>query len=397
MARIPKKMEWWSEARFGMFIHWGIYSLLRRGEWIMLRSRIPKAEYAKLADRFDPKKFDASRWVEQARDAGMRYMVLTTRHHDGFSLWDSQASDFNSVKTNANRDFIAEYADACHDAGMPVGFYYSVLDWRWPAYWNGPEKDPEGFRELREYVHAQIRELMSGYGKVDVLWYDGSGPHTAEDWQSRKLNRMVRRLQPGIIINNRSGLPEDFGTPEQQIRGMEGPWEACMTINERAWGYHAGDHNLKSPQQLVHNLVRCTSGGGNYLLNVGPKSDGTIPAAQTRRLAAVGEWLRKNGDSIYGAGPAPCTQGHLGHATARGNNVYVHLMYWPGREAVVAGIRNRVLGASMLATGEELPFSQERDRIFVSGLPARAPDPLDNVVRLELDGRPRAMAASFWK
>jgi alpha-L-fucosidase len=394
---IPEKMEWWTEARFGMFIHWGIYSLLEQGEWIMLRSRIPKAEYAKLADRFDPERFDAGTWVEQARDAGMRYMVLTTRHHDGFSLWDSQVSDFTSVKTKANRDFIAEYADACHDAGMPVGFYYSVLDWRWPAYWNGPERDPEGFRELRDYVHAQIRELMTDYGKVDILWYDGSGPHTAEDWQSRKLNRMVRRLQPGIIINNRSGLPEDFGTPEQQIRGQEGPWEACMTINERAWGYHAGDHNLKSPMQLVHNLVKCTSGGGNYLLNVGPKADGTIPPAQASRIAAVGKWLRANGESIYGAGAAPCTQGHIGHATAKGKNVYVHLMYWPGEEAVVAGIGNRVLKASILATGEELPFRQDEDRIFVSGLPAEAPDPLDTVVKIEFDAEPKAMEASFWR
>ena len=230
----------------------------------MLKERIPKAEYAKLADRFRPGKFDAHEWVKIAREAGMRYMVLTTRHHDGFSLFDSQVSDFTSVKTAAKRDFIGEYVEACRNAGMPVGFYYSLLDWRWPAYWDGPKKDPEGWKEVRDYVHSQVRELMTNYGKIDILWYDGSWPHSAEDWEAQKLNEMVRSLQPGIIINNRSGIPGDLETPEQRIQGHERPWETCMTMDDLWWGYHPGDANVKSPTQLVRTLVKRVEGVADF-------------------------------------------------------------------------------------------------------------------------------------
>jgi len=400
MSNEPKateRLKWWTEARFGMFIHWGLYAIPARGEWVMYCERIPKAEYACLAERFRPRRFNADEWVALAQEAGMRYLVLTTRHHDGFCLWDSQVSDFTTVKSAAQRDFIAEYVAACRKAGMRIGFYYSLLDWRWPAYWEGPEKDPEGWAEFREYVHAQVRELMTQYGKIDILWYDGAWPHSAEDWQSEGLNAMVRRLQPDIIINNRSRVPEDFETPEQHIRPADRPWESCMTIDDLWWGYHPGDPNLKSPRQLVRNLVKCVAGNGNFLLNVGPKADGTIPAPQARRLRAVGEWLRRNGESIYGAGPAPFGQAHLGQVTAKGNTVYVHVMFWPGREMCVAGIKNRVQRACMLATGEELPFEQQQDRLFVRGLPPRAPDPIDTVVALELEGEPEAIPASFWK
>jgi len=395
--KVPDRLKWWVEARFGMFIHWGLYAIPARGEWIMYCERIPKAEYARLAEKFRPNKFDADEWVALAREAGMRYMVLTTRHHDGFCLWDSRVSDFTSVKTAAGRDFVAEYVEACRRAGMRIGFYYSLLDWRWPAYWNGPEKDPEGWAEFRDYVHAQVRELMTQYGRIDILWYDGAWPHGPEAWGSEQLNAMVRSLQPDIVINNRSGISEDFDTPEQHIRASDRPWETCMTIDDLWWGYHRGDPNLKSPMQLVRNLVKCVAGGGNFLLNVGPKADGTIPASQARRLRAMGEWLRHNGESIYGAGPAPFGQPHLGQVTAKGNIAYVHVMFWPGREMCVAGIKNRVLRAYLLATGEELPFEQRGDRLFVRGLPPRAPDPIDTVVALELEGEPEAMPASFWK
>jgi alpha-L-fucosidase len=395
--KIPDRMKWWTDARFGMFIHWGLYAIPARGEWVMFKERIPKAEYAKLADRFKPGKFDADEWVKLAREAGMRYMVLTTRHHDGFSLFDSQVSDFTSVKTAAKRDFVGEYVEACRRADMPVGFYYSLLDWRWPAYWKGPEKDPEGFKEMREYVYAQVKELMTQYGKIDILWYDGSWPHPPEAWASARLNRMARRLQPGIIINNRSGLPADFGTPEQRIAAEERPWETCMTINAGSWGYHKGDTNLKSPQQLVHNLVRCVAGGGNYLLNVGPKADGTIPASQASRLRIVGKWLKANGESIYGAGQSLFSRCHNGLATAKDGSLYLHVMYWSGKELVVVGIGNRVTDARLLESSKALPFSQKRDRLFIRGLPQRPPDPLDTVVKLEIDGRARALEGSFWR
>jgi len=395
--KVSDRLKWWVEARFGMFIHWGLYAIPARGEWVMYCERIPKREYARLASRFNPSRFNADDWVALAKEAGMRYMVLTTRHHDGFCLWDSKVSDFTSAKTAAERDFVAEYVDACRRAGMRVGFYYSLLDWRWPAYWEGPKEKPEEWAEFCKYVHAQVRELMTQYGKIDVLWYDGAWPHSADAWKSQHLNAMVRSLQPDIILNNRSGIPEDFETPEQHIQSYDRPWESCMTIDDLWWGYHPGDPNLKSPMQLIRNLVRCVAGNGNFLLNVGPKADGTIPESQARRLRAVGEWLRRNGEAVYGAGVAPFGAAHLGQVTAKGRTVYVHIMFWPGREMWVAGIKNRVLRTYLLAAQEDLPFEQQHDRVRVWGLSKQVRDPIDTVVALELEDEPESMPASFWQ
>lgn len=395
--KIPERMKWWVDARFGMFIHWGLYAIPARGEWVMYCERIPKAEYARLAQMFNPKRFDADKWVALAKQAGARYMVLTTRHHDGFCLWDSDVSDYTSMKTAAKRDFVAKYVEACRKAGMRIGFYYSLLDWRWPAYWEGPEKNPDRWKEFRDYVHSQVRELMTKYGKIDILWYDGGWPHSPDAWQSSQLNAMVRSLQPQIILNNRSGLPEDLDTPEQHIQGSKRPWEACMTIDDLWWGYDAGDLNLKSPMQLVRNLVRCVSGNGNFLLNVGPMADGVIPPQQASRMRAIGRWLRRNGESVYGAGASPFEEAHLGYVTAKDSTAYVHVTCWPGKEMCVAGIKNRVLGAHMVVTGKRLSFEQKRDRLFVRDLPMRSPDPTDTVVALELDGKPEAVPGSFWE
>lgn len=395
-----ERMSWWTEARFGIFIHWGLYAIPAHGEWVMYCERIPKDEYARLAQKFNPKKFNADKWVALAKEAGARYMVLTTRHHDGFCLWDSDVSDFTSVKTAAKRDIVAEYVEACRKANMRIGFYYSLLDWRWPAYWEGPDKNLEGWKKLRNYVHAQVRELMTKYGKIDILWYDGGWPYGPDAWQSEKLNAMVRNLQPDIIINNRSGLPEDFDTPEQRIEGSNRPWETCMTMDDLWWGYHPGDPNLKSPMQLVRNLVKCVAGNGNFLLNIGPKADGTIPVKQAARLRAIGRWLRRNGESIYGAGSAPFPQPHLGQVTLKGNSVYVHVMFWPGSEMCIAGVKNRVLRSYLLITGKKLSFEQKGDRLFIKGLPIRAPDPTDTVVVLEIEGKPETIKpseGSFWK
>jgi len=380
-----QRMKWWNDARFGMFIHWGVYSIPARGEWVMHVEKIPKEIYARYAQAFHPKRYDPNEWAALAKEAGMRYMVLTSRHHDGYSLFDSQVSDFTAPKTAAGRDLVAEYVKACRKAGLKVGFYYSLLDWRYQAYWDGPDKDPEAWRKFIEYVHAQVRELCTRYGKIDILWYDGGWPHSAEAWQSAKLNAMVRQLQPHIIINNRSQLPEDFGTPEQHIIPEQGgrAWESCMTMNDH-WGYAAGDHNWKSATQLIHNLATCVSGGGNYLLNVGPKPDGTIPAYSVRRLKEIGAWMKVNGRSIYGCGRAPFGGGTAGPTTARGSTVYLHVFYWPGGELCLSGVETPVKSARLLATGRRAKVSQGGTSLCITGLPQKAPDPHDSVIELKL-------------
>ena len=384
-------MQWWSEARYGMFIHWGVYSIPARGEWVMYQEHIPHDEYAPLAKKFDPKKYDPDAWVRLAKESGMKYMVMTTRHHDGFSLFDSQVSDFTAPKTAAKRDLIREYVEACHRGGMRVGFYYSLLDWRYPAYFKGPKVDPAGWGDLVDMMHAQVRELCSKYGKIDILWYDGGWPYTAEDWRSEELNAMVRQLQPDIVINNRSQLPEDFDTPEQHVRPSDPgrSWEACMTLNG-SWGYNEADDNWKTPKQVLQYLVRCASGGGNLLLNVGPKPDGTIPAESVRVLRQVGKWLDRNGGSIYGSGRSPFGSS-TGLSTVKGSTLYMHVFRWPGKELHFCRITNRVRSVHLLETGKKVEFEQKGDRLSLKGLPARVPNDLDTVIVIELDGEPKAL------
>ena len=388
---MAEHMRWWLDARYGMFIHWGLYAIPARGEWVMYQEHIPHEEYAPLASQFNPKRYDPDAWVRLAKEAGMRYMVLTSRHHDGFSLFDSAFSDFTAPKTAAGRDLLREYVEACHRGGMPVGFYYSLLDWRYPAYFRGPKKDPEGWATLVDYMHAQVRELCTNYGKLDILWYDGGWPYTAEDWRSEALNAMVRQLQPGIIINNRAQLPADFDTPEQHVVASAPgrPWEACMTLNG-SWGYNEADTDWKTPKQVIETLVRCASGGGNLLLNIGPKADGTVPPESERILRQVGDWLKTNGASIYGTDRSPFFTS-TGMTTLKGNTVFVHVLRWPGRQLTIPRILNQVRSVHMLHNGESVVFEQRGDRVILDKLPARAPDALDTVIVLELEGAPRAL------
>ena len=386
------RTKWFREARFGMFIHWGLYSILGRGEWVQMNEAIPTQEYALLADRFDPKRYDPHEWVALAQEAGMKYVVLTTRHHDGYSLFDSQVSDFTSVKTRPGRDLVAEFVQACRKARMKIGLYYSLVDWRCPAFFYGPDQDPKGWKELVAYVHAQVRELCTNYGKIDIIWYDGAGPYGARAWQSNKLNATVRELQPHILTNNRSERTRrsgDYDTPEQRITASKRPWETCMTMNDY-WGYAAADRNWKSSTQLIRNLVQCTAWGGNYLLNIGPKADGTFPGKAVTRLKEIGAWMKANGESIYGADKFPFGRGGWVKLTTKGNTLYLHVWCWPGEELCVAGIKSKVKSAHLLATGRKLRVKQEGDRVFLHGLPKAAPDPHDTVIALKFDGKPEA-------
>lgn len=389
---MEERIKWFLEARFGIFIHWGLYSLLSRAEWVMYLERIPRGEYARLAGEFRAEGFDAEAWAETARLAGAKYMVFTSRHHDGFSLFDTKHSDFKSTNTPAGRDFVAEYVEACRRAGLKVGLYYSLLDWRWGAYWRGPQRDPEGWAEFLDYVHGQVEELCTNYGRIHVLWFDGAWPYKPEDWKAQELLEKVRELQPQALVNNRTGLPGDFETPEQHVPWWsppKRPWETCMTMND-SWGYFESDRNWKTPRQVIATLVTVVSLGGNLLLNVGPRGDGSFPPEAIELLSHMGRWMRASGESIYGASGAPFTT-TVGPITAKGDKAYVHALRWPGRRITVAGVGNTVSGAYILATGEEVRVKQEGDRVFLEGLPLLPPDPYDTVIVLELDGSPRGV------
>lgn len=389
--------EWFEQVKFGMFIHYGLYSLLGRREWVMHYERIPVSVYRKLMEKFNPRKGAVDEWCSLAKEAGMKYVVLTTRHHDGFSLFDTKVSDFNAVNSAAGRDIIAEYVDACRRYGLKVGFYYSLLDWRWEAYWDGPEKNKEKWDEFVNYIHAQVIELMSNYGKIDVLWYDGGWPYTAEDWRSEELNRKVRELQPNILINDRSGLPEDFDTPEQYVpkEKPERLWETCMTIND-SWGYCRGDNNYKTVKQLILTLVDIVRKGGNFLLNISPKGDGSVPHRLTERLLAMGKWLSINGESIYGTTYGSVTGvWHLGYITQKDEKVYVHVTKWPGKEITIPGISGDVVDAYFLSNKEPVKAYTENGFLYIKDLPDEPLDPYDMVIKLEFSNVPKKVEIGF--
>src|SRR5689334_16833112 len=360
-----RRMKWWHEAKFGMFIHWGLYSTLGRHEWVMENEGIPVSEYEKLAPNFKPIPNAARAWAQLAKRAGMKYMVMTTKHHEGFCNFNTKLTDYCAPKQGPGRDLVREYVDAARAEGLRVGFYYSLMDWHHP---DGAlcAKNEAARQRFVAYTHGLIRELMSNYGKIDVLWYDVDWPLTAEQWESEKMNRMVFELQPDIIVNNRNGLPGDFSTPEQHIQAAAKgrAWEACMTLND-SWGYHKADDGWKTPKTVVNNLATCAHGGGNYLLNIGPKADGSIPQESVDILQTVGKWTHRNGEAIYGTERNNFTRHAYAHFTQRGNTIYAHVFYWPGDTPAeewlpfyqpptvisFGGFRTKVKSAKLLANG----------------------------------------------
>jgi len=384
-----RRMEWWHEAKFGMFIHWGLYSVLGRHEWAMETEGIPVAEYEQLAGRFRPKRGFAQEWAKLAKRAGMKYMVLTSKHHDGFCLFDTKLTDYCAPKRAAGRDLCAEYLEAARAEGLRVGFYHSLMDWHHP---DGARclEDEAARKRYVTYLHGQIRELCTNYGKLDILWYDVSWPLSAEGWESKKMNRMVFRLQPDIIVNNRNKLPGDFSTPEQHITAEPAgrAWESCMTMNE-SWGYHAADDNWKSPKQIVRNLVTCARDGGNYLLNIGPRPDGSVPAASVRVLDAVGDWMDRYGHTIHGAERCQVRTSRFANFSRKGKTLYVHVHAWPGSTMNIGGLRTKVRSAKLLPRGKKVAFAQDRFRVQLTGLPENAPEKLVSVLELECASVPK--------
>ena len=382
-------MQWWRDARFGMFIHWGLYSVIGRHEWAMEDEAIPVKEYELLARQFKPKPNAARDWAKLAKQAGQKYMVMTTKHHEGFCNFDTKLTNYCAPKQGPGRDLVAEFVEAAHAEGLTPGFYYSLMDWHHP---DGARcaTDEAARRRFVDYIHGHVRELMTNYGKIGVLWYDVSWPLNVQGWESEKMNKMVFDLQPDIIVNNRNALPGDFATPEQRIVAEAGgrAWESCMTLND-SWGYQATDDNWKSPRTVVRNLVTCARDGGNYLLNIGPRGDGSIPDATVPILQAVGKWMDGNGASIYKA--EPCQVKRSDHAlfTRTGNTLYAHVHFWAGEEFVISGLKTKVLSAKMLRTGAPVKFIQEDLRFRFVGLPKNAPDSPVTTLVAECEGEPR--------
>ena len=407
------KWQWFNEARYGLFIHWGAYAQYARGEQVLFREHLDQNEYAQAARAWNPARFNAVAWADLVRRSGFRYAVLTARHHDGFCLWDSHKTRYTTAAQAAGRDFVREYVEAFRAAGLRVGLYYSLADWRIPAYWDGPAKDPQGWENFREYVHSQVAELLTNYGKIDVIWFDGAWPHTALDWHSPELVQMIRRLQPDILINNRLGIQPvdtdhpnadggagagqsrelgDFGTPEHQITAETGRlWESCQVSTWRLWGYTRGER-WRPADVMLDMLVESAGKGGNLLMNVGPTPEGEFPPEFVERAEQIGQWLATHGEAIYGSDPGEvCEFITYGRQTRKGNNLYLVVRFWDGRrELHLAGLETRVQRAVLITTGQELAFEQSEDHLVLRGLPAERPTALFPVICLECAGQPTA-------
>ena len=399
------RMAWWREAKFGMFIHWGVYAVPAGtyrgkriggiGEWIMNRGKIPRAEYQTFAGEFNPVKYDPDAWVRLASQAGMKYIVITSKHHDGFTLYPSAASDWGIGCTPYGKDLLKPLAEACRKHGLKLGFYYSQAQ-DWNNGGSGNTWDPNTARTMDEYIDQvavpQVREILTNYGEFPaVLWWD-----TPRDMNMERAKPLIEllKLKPGIIHNNRlgGGFRGDTETPEQHIPATgfkDRDWETCMTMNG-TWGFKSYDHNWKSTETLIRNLVDIVSKGGNYLLNVGPTAEGLIPEPSIEGLKEVGKWMDVNGEAIYGTSASPFAKLSWGRSTAktgdRGASLYLHVFDWPqDGKLLVPGLRSTVAAASLLDGGAALETSVVEDGVLIS-LPATAPDPIAAVIKLELEG-----------
>jgi alpha-L-fucosidase len=401
-AQRDARMKWWREARFGMFIHWGPVSLKETEiSWSRANSNracpnrgpIPVAVYDNLYKEFNPVKFDARQWVSIAKAAGMKYMVLTAKHCDGFLLWDSKVSDYNIMHTPFKRDVCAELAQAAREQGIKIGWYFSPMDWR------DPDCRSARNAEFVKRMQGEIAELLTNYGKIDLLWFDCDG--RSAPWDQERTYALVRRLQPQIIIDNRldigggidAGDPRNVGphadycTPEQSIGGFDTrhPWESCMTISRRgqwAWGGHSD--GVKTYEECMGMLIRCSGGDGNLLLNVGPMPDGEIAPEQADRLKEIGAWLAKHGESIYGSRGGPYKASRDICCTCKGDVVYLHVLRWSGDVLTLAALPKKVRSASLFAGGA-VKMTQDGSQLRLT-VPTKDQQPFDTIIRLELDG-----------
>lgn len=406
-----RRMAWWREARFGMFVHYGLYAQLGRHEWAQVHENIPAAEYEKLAASFAPAPGAPRQWARLAQRAGMKYMVMTTRHHEGFSLWDSKANPFNSVNLGPKRDIVREFVDACREFGLRIGFYSSLMDWHHPDAWRCAF-DSAARARFNRYIEALNTELLTQYGKIDILWYDMDWPmETDEGWNSLELNQRLRALQPDIIINNRNHLPEDFSTPEEHIKPMDNDWEACMTFNGLSWGYvdsrQAAPYSYNA-QRILRMLHTCSKNGGNLLLNIGPAPDGSVPPEAVGPLTTVGRWLKNRGKAVYGRKVSqvkvngkllrvPLAGNGVADVTYDGKCVHLWCWIWPTTgEMGVGGYMRAPKAVRFLQTGAPIDFEHDGRRILLKNLPKKPVDRTAGVTVIEMEfaGNPRYVFAN---
>ena len=405
----PDKMDWWKEAKFGLFIHWGVYSVPAGvydgkdvegiGEWIMNRGKIPTVRYQAYAKQFNPVKYDPEAWVKMAKDAGMKYLVITSKHHDGFTLFETKASKWNIVDaTPYGKDLLKPLADACHKNSIRLGFYYSqAQDWNNPGgaasggHW---DKAQDGSMDdyLDKVAVPQVKEILSNYGQVDILWWDTPTDMTKE--RADKFQPVLAKY-PNLITNNRlgGGYSGDTETPEQFVPATGFPgrnWETCMTMND-TWGYKSKDNKWKSTKEIIQTLIDIVSKGGNYLLNVGPTSEGLVPQPSIERLAEVGKWMKMNGEAIYGTTASPFSYLPWGRCTQKGNKLYLHVFEWPKDGKISLPVLNNISRAYLLSAPKKslnIEKSKNKNTITLIG---KAPDKIASVVVVELTGTPEVL------
>ena len=405
------RLEWFKDAKFGIFVHWGAYSVIGRHEWARHRFQIPQAEYDVFAKQFNPVNFDAEKWTSLFEKAGAKYVVVTSKHHDGFAIYRSKVGDYDIEITPYKGDPLKDLAKAAPRHGLRLGFYHSIMDWHHPSYtprraWEAadPNKIGNNSRYV-DFMKEQLRELLTGYGDVAMIWFDGEWEHTLANLKrDDEVYDFIRMLQPNTLINDRlyerkPGNKADFGTPEQFVPatgvktpdGKDALWESCVTINMDSWGYNKYETDFKTERDLIRMLVEVVSKGGNLLLNIGPKPDGTIQQEFVTRLEAMGQWLKVNGESIYGTKASPFTRmPFFGRATQKGSNLYLQVFAWPqDGQLRVPGLKNLVHSAYLLADPKKTPLAWRRDGSdILLTVPKTAPDERVSVVALRLDGPP---------
>lgn len=413
---VPDYWKWFTESRFGLFIHWGPYAQYGRGEQVLFREHLDQKEYAAKACAWNPEHVDAGLWAETARKAGVKYACLTTRHHDGYCLWDSQYTDYSSAKQAPKRDFVKEFVDAFRKEGLQIGLYYSWIDWRLPAYFDGPDKDPAGWETVKTYLRNQVKELLTQYGQIDHFFFDGAWPRETYELGSIELVAEMRTWQPHILINDRLGMEQhavqpaadggmgpgstegfgDFGTPEHRITPDSNRlWESCQVSTWRLWGYAMGER-WRTADHLLDMLCECAekggARGGNLLLNVGPQPDGQFPPEFVERALAIGQWLDIHGEAIYGSDGGDVTEFVTrGRQTTKGNHLYLIIRFWDGQpELRLADLVTPVKQVALLTTGQQLDFTQRGEELVIRGLPKERPTALFPVIKIECESKPKA-------